>query len=174
MEQRLAPLVLHPPRGVHKSSWAPCQRVRRLLLGLLVITCRDYCDYIACNYHSSWRHHSCYPHGLNGPQFCRWAEAKEARVTDTWTKKCYGNSKSSLTLPEEKRLQHYNSVDLKGFSPKQSLWVGRETEEASLGFACRSSCHSIVRYCAEYRMKIFSIFQQMEIFSCNSKISPRV
>ena len=84
--QRYAQAILGPRPGI-----------RRLLLGLLVIINSDYCDYIARNYNSSWRYHSCYPRGLNGPQFYRWAEAKEAEVTDIWTKSAVGIHRGSIT-----------------------------------------------------------------------------
>lgn len=102
MEQRLAPVTWQPPRSVHKQSWAPRQLVRRLLSscdqsGITVMWLRS------CNYNSGWKHCDCYPHPLNGPQLHRWAEAKEARVTDIWTQSAMGIQRNSLTLSGEEQ-----------------------------------------------------------------------
>ena len=148
MEQRLAPLREQPPRSVHEPSESPANIAGDFSWRLLMIARGDYCDHIACNYNSSWKHYYCYPHPLNGPQLPRCAEAKEPGITHIWTKSAVGIQRGSLTLPGEE------SVNLRGFSPKQFLWVGRETKEACLGFSC-SSCYLTVQYCYEYRIKIF-------------------
>lgn len=101
MAQRLAPgcQYCRVYKGMHKPSWAPaqasgdfvrasCHHKQRLLW--------LHCSQLQLQLKVSFLLPTL---GLNGPQFYRWAEAKEAEVTDIWTKKCQGIHRGSITLP---------------------------------------------------------------------------
>lgn len=154
MEQLLAPLRLQPPRCVHKPSWAPASvsgdfcwgflwlHARIIVITLFVITTLVQGTIIVT------------PLPLTVLNYLDGQKPRSQGLQISEQKVQWDCREVAPLCLEENRLHHRNSVSLKGFSPKQALWVGRETEEASLGFSAGLLViHRSVL--SEYRIKIF-------------------